>query len=224
MKRYFRLKGFTLVELLVVIAIIGILIALLLPAVQAAREAARRSQCTNNIKQLGLGLQNYHDVNKSFPALQWQAMSNTAGGSGVYLSGKVGLLPFIEQAPLYNTISTSPFSYGGMAVLTSTPTVVASPLTANPFTTRIKAFNCPSDGNFLQVPNPGPMAPLLPVLMGRRIMRCAWVIASRHERNQCSVFIDSKPADTRAGPFAEWSRCFLPEHLEGVCRSSRRQQ
>ncbi len=89
-------RGFTLVELLVVIAIIGILIALLLPAVQAAREAARRAQCSNNLKQLGLGLHNYHDVHKAFPfawMLDLKTFNVQCWGTRV--------LPFIEQQPLY---------------------------------------------------------------------------------------------------------------------------
>lgn len=86
--------GFTLVELLVVIAIIGVLIALLLPAVQAAREAARRTECVNNHKQLLLGLHNYHDVNRKFPP----AATTVSNG----LSLHVFLLPFVEQNNLYD--------------------------------------------------------------------------------------------------------------------------
>ena len=71
MLRKVRKDGFTLVELLVVIAIIGILVALLLPAIQAAREAARRAQCTNQVKQLALALHNYHDTYNKFPAYQY---------------------------------------------------------------------------------------------------------------------------------------------------------
>jgi len=82
-------RGFTLVELLVVIAIIGVLIALLLPAVQAAREAARRMQCQNNLKQIGLALHNYHDAKKSFP---WGA-----GGAGNMWSWSAFILPYIEE-------------------------------------------------------------------------------------------------------------------------------
>ena len=100
-------QGFTLVELLVVIAIIGILIGLLLPAVQAAREAARRMQCTNNLKQLGLAVQNYHDANNGLPP----ARAFFGRSNAIHNGTKTGpfctvmfLLPYIEQGPLYTEI------------------------------------------------------------------------------------------------------------------------
>src|SRR5438132_9242532 len=97
MQRRSRLKqGFTLIELLVVIAIIAVLIALLLPAVQQARESARRTQCKNNLKQLGLAMHNYHDKMRCFPCTM-----GFINGWGLLPQ----ILPEIDQGPLYNTIN-----------------------------------------------------------------------------------------------------------------------
>ncbi len=121
-KRQF--SGFTLVELLVVIAIIGILVGLLLPAVQAAREAARRMQCSNNLKQMGLALHNYASTYKYFPARKggtfWNGSQNESGNR-YRLSGHVALLPYIEQTAMYNNIQAGeptaaiPVAPGGKA-------------------------------------------------------------------------------------------------------------
>ncbi|MFH5802861.1 DUF1559 domain-containing protein [Alienimonas sp. DA493] len=97
-------SGFTLIELLVVIAIIAILVSLLLPAVQQAREAARRSQCQNNLKQIGLAAHNYHSAHKAFPLCGMGPSFRSAGGWG-NLSPFVGMLPYLDQTALWNQVS-----------------------------------------------------------------------------------------------------------------------
>jgi len=107
-------KGFTLIELLVVIAIIAILIALLLPAVQQAREAARRTQCRNHLKQMGLALHNYHDAHNVFPPGQIRGRDPATGierGNG--FSWGALILPYMDQAPLYNQLNPSIGIYEG---------------------------------------------------------------------------------------------------------------
>jgi prepilin-type N-terminal cleavage/methylation domain-containing protein len=133
-----RRPGFTLVELLVVIAIIGVLVALLLPAVQSAREAARRMSCSNNLKQLSLALHNYEDTHKAFPP---------AGIDSNHMSWVVMLLPYFEQKALYDQFN---FNRGGWNALNRITLVQG---------VRIKAILCPdllvkSDSYSLHVGNP----------------------------------------------------------------------
>ncbi len=129
------IRGFTLIELLVVIAIIAILIALLLPAVQQAREAARRTQCKNNLKQLGLALHNYHDVHGLFPAASY--LDKSPGGNiNSQWAWSVMILPFIDQAPLFNQLQIGPSTFEDAA---------NDPVRLALMTTPQMAFICPSD-------------------------------------------------------------------------------
>jgi prepilin-type N-terminal cleavage/methylation domain-containing protein len=141
-----RKRGFTLVELLVVIAIIGVLVALLLPAVQAAREAARRMQCSNHLKQVGLALQNYHDVFQSLPfgaRARWVQTSGTVpNGQGWGPSWLVSILPFCEQKPLSDLIEAAELASPTTALNTLTRTVNFVPFNVN--NQKIAWMLCPS--------------------------------------------------------------------------------
>ncbi len=139
-------RGFTLVELLVVIAIIGILVALLLPAVQAAREAARRTQCTNNLKQLGLALHNYHATQRSFPF----GKGASYPGVAAYARWSVHalLLPYMEQANVSDNIDFkfAPETPGMGGVINFMPASTnPGGVNAAICRTDIKGFLCPSD-------------------------------------------------------------------------------
>ena len=144
-------RGFTLIELLVVIAIIAMLIALLLPAVQQAREAARRAQCKSNLKQIALGLHNYHDTFGIFPSGQYYCRPNTPCNAPQFVSDGWGwsasLLPFVDQAPLFNGFNFS--------------LAMRDPQHAHLLATAIPLFQCPSDATRKQL-LPPTVNPFLP--------------------------------------------------------------
>jgi prepilin-type N-terminal cleavage/methylation domain-containing protein/prepilin-type processing-associated H-X9-DG protein len=134
--------GFTLIELLVVIAIIAILVGLLLPAVQAAREAARRAQCTNNLKQFGLSLANYESANNCLPIADVFGKNGFCSGFGFGNGCQetpwfVLMLPYIEQGPLYNAFNASVGIEG--------PSLLGYVVNSTVMTTKIASFQCPSD-------------------------------------------------------------------------------
>lgn len=151
-------QGFTLVELLVVIAIIGVLVGLLLPAVQAAREAARRMSCSNNFKQIGLGIHNYHSAYKSMPI--HGCGTDRVGGQQIYAGDSdefsinrrgsflIGVLPFIEQQALWEQIS-NPLGIEADGTVRTPPWQAMGPGVARinygPWGTNIPTFRCPSD-------------------------------------------------------------------------------
>ncbi|HTN02345.1 MAG TPA: DUF1559 domain-containing protein, partial [Planctomycetaceae bacterium] len=131
-----RRQGFTLIELLVVIAIIAILIALLLPAVQQAREAARRTQCKNNLKQMGLAVHNYESTYTRFPSSGEYTDRAVIGRRFFPVSTFTQILPYIDQAPLYNQFNFA-YHYSNSALSTN----------ATAAKTTIVAFLCPSNPN-----------------------------------------------------------------------------
>ncbi len=142
-------KAFTLIELLVVIAIIGVLVGLLLPAVQAAREAARRMQCSNNLKQIGIAIHNYHDSFKSTPTNFTTAGTSTGATTSGFYSWLAMLLPFVEQQNLYNSIDfriplADRSHYGNSGNFTNY-TISPSHRNAAAAATLVPGFVCPSD-------------------------------------------------------------------------------
>jgi prepilin-type N-terminal cleavage/methylation domain-containing protein len=128
-------SGFTLIELLVVIAIIAVLIGLLLPAVQKVREAANRTQCQNNLKQIGIALQSHHDATGAFPPGYYDVAPWPQNDQGPGWGWASFLLPYVEQTGLYNQIDFR------QSVGSSSPSIVAAR------TTFLKVFFCPSDPN-----------------------------------------------------------------------------
>jgi len=171
--------GFTLVELLVVIAIIGVLVALLLPAVQAAREAARRTSCKNNMKQLGIALHNYHDTYRIFPAATYNhkacIQTGIFVGSSPTLSasGWVSVLPFFEQKQVQDKYNLTGCVSHAVASGAGNPSPEAGDAVLNGngqlATTKLAVFICPSDPNSPYMPDAAVNSPFYAIKVGSNL-------------------------------------------------------
>jgi len=151
-----RRAAFTLIELLVVIAIIAVLIGLLLPAVQKVREAASRMKCGNNLKQIGLGIHNYHSANDCFPTGYWRKTwpvdpTNPAGH--FRWSALAQLTPYLEQTAVYNGLDLTTPLYGGGSLQ---PQTIPFPQNRAACSTVVSTFLCPSDQRRVVKPEQGP--------------------------------------------------------------------
>ena len=144
MRKYRESRGFTLVELLVVIAIIGILVGLLLPAVQAAREAARRMQCSNNLKQLGLAMLNYESTTKKLPALGFWSSTGPGVNAGRNWSWVLAVLPYVEQTAKYNALQ-SQSRPSGTGLPDPWSRATGTPFLDTVWNSDTPNFTCPSD-------------------------------------------------------------------------------
>ena len=214
-------RGFTLIELLVVIAIIAILIALLLPAVQQAREAARRTQCKNNLKQMGLALHNYHDTHNTFPPgyitrfpQDKSATEQSHWGWGVYL------LPGIDQAPLYNLLQPGTLSLHAN---------LATPAGLSALQTPLAAFVCPSDtgpslNDFNETKNFNPAdanAPWYNRFVTSNGTDRISIAKSNYVASACSSVSTTPPAYTpdygpATGTFWQNSKCRIADITDGT--------